>query len=271
MVTLVNIDPNRWPHDTPSHRLTTEAQKVQDNFEALANVQAIADQVQLFDDFHGVWSVAAAHIAERWGSTAGAGTGNAVATTVANSLGGEVTLQSASDDGTHAQNCSTFGGANLGWRADQGNMALEARLKISDVSEAVLFVGFSDALHTTVELPIYLLAGDIDSDADNAAGVGYDVDGSTLEFFHGGVKATADTAPVFAGVAPVDNVYFRVRVQIDNQGRVQGYINGTAIPGGRVNNAVTVTTPLSPLIVIGNRSANQVTATIDYVLVEQDR
>jgi hypothetical protein len=51
---------------------------------------------------------------------------------------------------------------------------------------------------------------------------------------------------------------------------VQGFINGTAI-GVPVANAVTATVALTPAIIIGNRSANQVTATIDYVWVQQNR
>jgi len=52
---------------------------------------------------------------------------------------------------------------------------------------------------------------------------------------------------------------------------VQGYIDGTAITGGAIADAVTITTPLTPYIAIGNRSANQVIMTLDYVYVQQDR
>lgn len=224
----------------------------------------------LFEDFYGTWAIGDAGPADRWSTTAGAGTGNAVATTVANSINGEVTLKSASDDGTHAQNCSTFTGINLGWKANQGGLSLEARLKISDVSEAVMFVGFTDTISTTVELPIYMASGNIDSDATNACGVIYDVDATTDVFTQGGVKADTDTAPTLSGVAPLDDTYFTVRVEVSTAGAVQGFINGLAI-GEPTANAVTVTTALTPAIIIGNRSANQVTATIDYLWVQQNR
>lgn len=230
----------------------------------------VVDKFVLYDDFFGTWAIGDAGPADTWSSTAGSGTGNAVATTVANSINGEVTLKSASDDGAHSANCSALTGINLGWKANQGGLSMEARLKLSDVSEAVLFVGFTDTISTTVELPIFLATTNIDSDATNACGVGYDVDGTTKQFFHGGVKADTDTTPAYSGSAPVDNTYFVVRVEVSSAGAVQGFINGKAI-GNPVANAVTITTALTPAIVVGNRSANQVTATIDYIWVQQNR
>jgi hypothetical protein len=233
-------------------------------------VDSQAVNAVVFEDFDGTWAIGDAGPADRWSTTAGSGSATAVATTVAASLNGEVTLKSASDDGTHAANCSTFTAIGLAWKANSGGLAMEARLKIDDVSEAVMFVGFTDTISTTVELPIFLVAGNITSDAADACGVGYDVDGTTKQFFHGGVKAGTDTVPVYSGGAPADGVYFTVRVEVSAVGNVQGFINGQAI-GTPVANAVTITTALTPAVIIGNRSANQVIATIDYVKVEQNR
>lgn len=224
----------------------------------------------LFEDFYGTWAIGDAGPADTWSTTAGSGTANAVATTVANSVNGEVTLKSASDDGAIAANASTFTGLSLGFKAEKGGLAMEARLKLSDVSEACLFVGFTDAISTTVEMPIFLVAADIDSDATDACGVGYDVDGTTKQFFHGGVKNGTDMAPAYSGGAPTDDTYFTVRVEVSAAGAVTGYINGTAI-GAAVANAVTATVALTPAIIVANRSANQVTATIDYIWVQQNR
>lgn len=224
----------------------------------------ISQKVTFFDDF------LAAAIEARLSSTAGSGTGNAVATTVANGLGGLVTLTSASNDGTHAANCSTLTMDQLNYKASQGGLVLETKLKINDVSEAVLFVGFTDTISTTVELPIFLVAGDIDSDATNACGVGYDIDGTIKQFFQGGVKADVDTVPVYSGNAPVDDTFFTVRVEVTADGAVRGFINGSPI-GDWTANAVTASTALTPAIFIGNRSANQVIATIDYLWVQANR
>ncbi len=234
------------------------------------NTDVVSAKSTFFDDFHGTWAIGDAGPADHWSSTAGNGTSNQVATTVADSVNGEITLKSASDDGAITANGTTFTGLSLGYTADKGGLSMEARLKINDVSEAVLFVGFTDTISTTIELPIFLVAGDIDSNAANACGVGYDVDGTIKQFFHGGVKANTDTVPAYSGSAPEDGVYFVVRVDVSADGAVQGFIDGKAI-GPAVADAVTITTPLTPAIMLANRSANQVIATVDYVWTQQNR
>lgn len=270
MTSLQTINPSNFEHDTPAHKMRREAGKIESNFSRIGpNVVDFDTEFVLFEDFHGTWAIGDAGPADNWSTTAGSGTGTQVATTVAASICGEVTLKSASDDGAHGANCSALTGINLGYKAQNG-LRLDARVKIDDVSEAVLFVGFTDTISTTVELPIFLTAGDIDSDAANACGVGYDVDGTTKQFFAGGVKANTDTVPVYSGGAPVDATYFIVTVEVREDGAVRGSIDGVPISGW-VMNAVTVDTALTPAIVIGNRSANQVIATIDFIRVVQGR
>lgn len=244
---------------------------------ALNNLPAVdvatvdmSQKFRLKEDFYGTWLITDAGPADTWSTTKGSGTATEAATTVAGSVNGTVTMKSASDDGAHSANCTTFTAINLGFKAEQGGLQMEARLKIDDVSEAVMFVGFTDTISTTVELPIFLVGADIDSDATDACGVGYDVDGTTKQFFHGGVKNGTDTVPAYSGGAPADNTYFTVKVEVSAAGAVQGFINGTAI-GPAVANAVTASTALTPMIVIGNRSANQVIATVDYIDVIQNR
>jgi len=223
-----------------------------------------SQKVTFFDDFIGTISTPIS-------STAGSGTGN-VAATISAGAGGRVTLTSASDDGAHSANVSTITLDVLDWRADQGGLILETSLEIDDVSEAVLFVGFTDTISTTVELPIYKTSGadTIDSDATNACGICYDVDGTTDEWFHGGVKAGTDTAATHSGSSPSDGTRVTLRVEVSSAGAVEGFVNGTSI-GTATANAVTATTPLTPAIFIGNRSANQVIATIDYLWVQANR
>lgn len=223
-----------------------------------------------FEDFKGTWAIGDAGPADYFSTTAGAGTGNAVATTVAASLNGEVTLKSASDDGTNAQNSSTFTMIGLDYKANQGGLVFETRLKIDAITAVALFVGFTDTISTTVELPIFLATADIDSDATDACGIIFDTDGSTAQWAHGGVKANTDTVPAYSGTAPVAATYVVLRVEVSAAGAVQGFVNGTAI-GTAVANAVTITTALTPAIVISNRGAAQRVATIDYWYTEQNR
>ena len=224
-----------------------------------------------FEDFRGTWAIGDAGPADLWSTTAGSGTANEVATTVAAALNGAVTLSSASDDGNHAANGSTLTTIELSYKANQGGLAIEAKFSVDDVTNGVaLFIGFTDVISTTVELPIFLVTTAIDSDAANACGVGYDFDGTTKEWFHGGVKGDTDTTPAYSGSAPSDGTEVIVRAEVSALGAVQGFINGVAI-GDAVADAVTITTALCPAFIIANRSGNQCIATIDYIKVEQNR
>ena len=250
--------------------IVRDYEKYQINSQYTALPAMTKEKFVWMDDFEGTWAIGDAGPADHWGSTAGTGTATEVATTVAASLCGEITLKSASDDGAITANLTTLTTIGLAYKANQGGLAMEARIKLSDISEAYLFVGFTDTIHSTREAPIFLVAGDIDSDATDACGVCYDVDGTTKQFFHGGVKNGTDTVPAYSGTAPVDATYFVVRVEVSAAGAVQGFINGKAI-GVPVPNAVTITTALTPCIAVSSRSAAARILTVDYVWVQQNR
>jgi hypothetical protein len=203
--------------------------------------------------------------------TDGSGTGNATAHE--NLIGGSYAITTASDDGAITANASAVEFGLLNWRADSGGLKMEARIAIDDVSEAYVFVGFTDVLPSgTLEAPVFLNAADIDSDATNAVGIFFDADGTTGDqWCHGGVKADTDTTPAYTGTAVADAATYIVRIEVDSDGGVQGFVDGTPIPGGTIANAVTATTPLVPVVVVANRSANQVVADLDYVWVQMDR
>ncbi len=224
----------------------------------------LGQKVTFQDDFIGTIKTAIS-------STAGGGTANAAAAIAAGD-GGRVTLKSASDDGNNAANSSVITLDTLDWSADQGGLKMEVRLAIDDVSEAALFVGFTDAISSTVNLPIFkaLSSDNIDSDATDACGVAYDIDGTTDEFFQGGVDSDTDTSATHSGSAPSDNTFVTIRVEVSAAGAVEGFINGVSI-GTAVASAITPTVAITPCIVISNRSANQVIATIDYIWAQANR
>lgn len=224
----------------------------------------------LIEDFHGTWAIGDAGPADNWSTTAGAGTGNAGAVTVAAALNGEVTIKSASDDGTNAQNSSLLTAIGLAWKANSGGCAVEARLKVDAITDVHVGVGFTDTISTTVELPIFMTAADLDSDATDAAGIIFDTDATTDVIYVGGVKAGTDTTPQSSGIAMVADTYITLRVELSATGGVTGYINGTAV-GTEVANAVTATTALTPYVVVSNRGAAQRVLTLDYIKVEQNR
>jgi hypothetical protein len=200
---------------------------------------------------------------------AGSGTGNAVALTTG--AGGLVLVTSASDDGAITANASAIELAGLDWMANKGGLFFETRVSLSDVSETYIFIGFTDTTQaSTLEAPIFLNAANIDSDATDACGVVYDVDGTTKQWCHGGVKNGTDTTPAYSGAAPTEGTFHTVRVEVSAAGAVQGFIDGVPI-GPPVADAVTATVALLPIVVVANRSANVCTASVDYFWVQQDR
>lgn len=226
----------------------------------------------LFEDFHGTWAIGDAGPADNWSTTAGSGANTELATTVAAALNGAVTMKSSTADGANSANNTAFTSIGLAYKANQGGLAIETRVKIDDIVEAYLFVGFTDVISTTVESPITFTDGTdtLIADANDACGIVFTGDSTTQEFAHGGVKATTPTAGAFSGSAPVNDTYVILRVEVSATGGVRGFVNGTAI-GAEIANAVTATTALTPAIIVGNTAAAQTIATVDYVKVEQNR
>jgi len=223
-----------------------------------------SQKVTMFTDFNGDLIDGTTELLEGEGS----GTGNAVALVAGQ--GGKLSITTASDDGNHAANGSSIGGAKLNWRADSGGLVAECRLQIDDITDAMIFFGFTDTIPSTLEAPIFLNAAAIDSDAANACGIVYDVDGTTEQWCHGGVKANTDTTPAYSGSAPVNATDVILRVEVSALGAVRGFINGVAI-GVAVANAITITTPVTPVIFVANRGAAARVVLVDYLWVQADR
>ncbi len=218
----------------------------------------------LFDDF------LAAGIDARLSSTAGGGTGNAAAATVAGAQNGEVTLKTSSVDAANSANFSMITFDQLNYKASQGGLFFEARVKLDNITQSAIFIGFSDVISTTVEQPVGLAAGAVVSDATDAAGVIFDVDGTNKTWAAAGVKNNVDTVARYSGIAPVANVYDIIGVEIDKSGAMRGYLNDTPI-GDWIANAITPTVALTPCIALGNRAAAQITATLDYLAASANR
>ena len=228
-------------------------------------------QSYIFEDFHGVWVDTEEEPVRNWLVGVGGGTTPIKATTVSGSLNGEVTMKSATTDGIGSAVTSLLSAANLGYKADSGGLSMGARLKLDTIVEAYIFVGFTDALASTKEEPVDFTDGSDTAiaTANNACGLVFSGDATTQEFHTGGVKATSVTAAAFSGVAPVDATYIDLRVDVSAAGSVTGYINGTVTE--TVANAITITTAVTPIVIVGSKDASQVIMTLDYIWAAQNR
>ena len=238
------------------------------------NAMQMDTKMTLFEDFHGVWLNTEPTVLDLWLTTKGSGTNTAIATTVTASITGEVTLKSSDANGATSANASNITSSALAFKADQGGLVIEARLKIDDITEAYIFVGFTDVLGSTVEHPLDFTDGSdtLISDATNACGIVFSGDATTQKFCHGGVKAGSDTTAAFASsAAAVANTYAVLRVEVSATGGVRGFIDGVAI-GAEVANAITASTVVCPIVVVSNTViSSQVTMTLDYIWVQMNR
>jgi len=222
------------------------------------------DKVTMFSDFNGeLIDGTTAFLATK-------GSGAATAVAIAAGESGNLSLLSSTANASHAADGSSVTGDNLNWRADSGGLVMETTIQVDDITEVIIFAGFTDVISSTVEAPLFITAGDLDSDADNACGIVFDTEATTDQWCHGGVKATTDTVPAFSGTAPVNATDVTLRVEVSVAGAVTGYINGTAI-GVAVADAVTATTALTPCVVVLNNSAAARTVLVDYIYVQSAR
>jgi hypothetical protein len=212
----------------------------------------------------------AAGIDTRFSSTAGSGTANAAATTVANALNGEITIKSASNNGTHAANGATLTLDDLGYKANQGGVVLEVRAKFDSLTSLWAFIGFTDTISTTVEYPIGITTVTPNSDATDAIGFLYDAAATATKVHLGAVANDVDATAVNTGVLPVADTYLTFRLEVDAAGGCQGFVNGNLV-GSLPSASVRPTIALTPAVFVGNTAAAQRTLTVDYFAVAQNR
>lgn len=218
----------------------------------------------IFDDFLGDL------IADEWALASGSDA-QALDPVINAALNGTVRLTSGNVGGGDDAVDSSVLTHGLNWQADQGNLIMQARVKVDVITNVALFVGFTDVIGTA-EVPIHSAAsGDTVTDnAANAAGVMFDTAMATDKFGLIGTKAGTQTAFQDSTIAPVAATYDVIRVEIDSVGAIRAYINGVAA-GAAVAAGITATTPLTPVLSIMGRTTASPVLDADYIMVQQDR
>lgn len=216
-----------------------------------------ADHVAMFDDFLGDV------IADQWNYTEGTDSATSDAAVLASQPGG-VLRMTTGDAGTGlaADLCqlSSF----LNWRASNGDLVVEARVKPSAITTCYLFVGFTDV--TTLEPPIESAASadTLTSNATDAVGFMFDTRMTSDNFWLTGVKNDVDATAQDSGVAPVAATYVKLRVVVTKTGKALFFIDDVQV-GEEMANAVTAATVLTPTIAVGKTSvAASMTLDVDY-------
>ena len=227
----------------------------------------------LFDDFLGAAQTFSTTVVSGWRSRKGSD-GACVDWTVTPAVNGKVlgtignTTASMAVSGVQLD-------AGLDWKANQGGLCFEARLKMSTIATIAVFAGFTDQT-AALEMPVNSAAGahTITTNATDAVGVLFDTsDTSTDQWLAVGVANDVD-ATVQSGlgissaaIIPVADTYETFRIELGTDGSAVFFRNGVQI-GSKMTGAVTATVALTPVIAAFNRTTSGApTISVDYLHV----
>jgi len=222
--------------------------------------------VTVFDDFVGA-SLATTKWTQVETDTDGAGAH------LAGGIGGVLRITSGNDDGNAVvlPDLSGITGGLLQWQASNGGLAMQARIKVSRVTLAYIFVGFTDL--ATVEAPVIAsqTADGITTNASDAVGFMFDTGSASDTWFLVGVAGDTDATKQVLTDAPVAGEYATLRVEVSSAGVATFFINGLQV-GDAMSGAVTAATDLTPCVYVSNTDGTSaVTLDVDYVYVQMNR
>jgi hypothetical protein len=224
------------------------------------------DRVVFFDDFN-TYQAGFTEADKLYVLNSGSD-GSAVDPAIVAASGGTIACVCGAGNGSDAADLSNMVGANP-FTADMGNLVLEARVKVSAITNAQFFVGFTDV--TTLELPVTISGTTITTVASDAVGFAYDAAQTTDQWYCVGVAGDTDaTGNAISGVAPSTS-YQVLKIMIDSDGGgATFYIDGTLV-GTLTANAVTADTAIYPSICCSGDGTASKTLTCDYLYIAHDR
>lgn len=223
-----------------------------------------------FDDFTGGSQAFSTTIIDGWRSRKGSD-GATVDWTVTPAINGTVVGTIGSTTASMAVSGVQLD-RGLSWRASQGDLVMEAKLKLSAITNIALFVGFTDQT-AALEMPINSAASadTITTNATDAVGFMFDTSMATDTFWLVGVANDVDATLQNSGIAPVAATDILLRVELTAAGVATFYIDGVAA-GTAMTGAVTAATLLTPVIAGFNRTTSGTpTITADYVYTSGGR
>jgi hypothetical protein len=238
----------------------------------------IADlnQVVTFDDFNdatilGTWGVnkgtdgAAANFAC---PAAGGASGIIVGTTGAttNSMAGSG-IEITDSLSFQAQTAAGSGQTN-----PSNNLEFDVRVQLSAITNVVLFVGFTNALSTTLQMPIQGAGGGngFTKNANDAVGFLFDTAMTTADWWTIGVKGGTLTAGQDSGSGPTAATYDQFHISVDQTGQATFFRNGQQV-GVSIPNSVTPNVLLTPVIAAYSHAAASRNVTADYIMASMNR
>lgn len=234
-------------------------------------VQSAPTIVSWFDDFLGGSQAFSTTIIDGWRSRKGSD-GGCVDWTITPDVSGKIvgtigaTTASMAVSGTQLDR-------GLAWKANQGMLCFEARVKLSAITNIAAYIGFTDQT-AALEMPIQSAASadTITTNATDGVGFMFDTSMATDDWWLVGVAADADATLQDTTFAPVADTYETFRIELSATGEAVFFRNGSRVGSGKMSGAVTATVALTPCIVGFNRTTSGTpTITCDYLHVSGTR
>lgn len=216
----------------------------------------------LFDDFLGDV------IADQWSAAKGSDGQAVIAAVVAGESGGAV-AQTTGDTTVVAESCVSLT-HGLNYKAANGDLVFEARVKIDAITTVQQFIGLTDVLATTtLEQPFTINGTTVTSTATDAVGFLFDTDATTDVWHLVGVANDVDATRIQTSIAPVAGTYAKFRIELSAAGVAKFYINDVLV--GTMSAAVTASVALTPVVEAMARTTASRVQTVDYVFCSQKR
>lgn len=170
--------------------------------------------------------------------------------------------------GFAADGTQLFG--DTGYTLTGATTIVEARLKISAITNAYFFFGLTDQ-KAALEAPIESAASadTITTNATDAIGFFFDTAMDTDNIWLAGVNNNSDETHQDSTIAPVADTYLTLRISVNSSGDATFYINGAAV-GSTMTTAAATGVTLYPTIAASARSTASRTLTAEYLYLRRD-
>lgn len=220
-------------------------------------------RVALFDDFLGDV------VADQWNFVEGTDSSTSDGA-ISAGINGVFLLTPGDSAGTIVADGAEING-ELNWKASQGGLEFEARVKLAAITSVSCFVGLTDTRSLEQAIHSANSANTITTNATDAVGFFFDTNMTDDNWWMAGVANDVDATHQDSGVAPVADTYDVLRVEINTSGVATFYINGKQ-KGTKMTGALTPTIALCPCVIVRPLSAVAgKTLSIDYIYVSADR
>ena len=221
------------------------------------------DQIVFMDDFLGD------AIDSRYNFQEGTDSATSDFAILADEIGGAARLTTGdSATTTMAGNGVQVDLGELNFKAANGGLSFETRLKCDAILHLSLFIGFTDQV-SALEAPWTLTTATYTSNQSDGCGFLFDNAATTDTIRCVGVKANTDASNVDTADAWAAATYKKFRIDVGSDEVARFYIDEALV--ATIASALTKTVGLSPVITAFSESAASILIDIDYLRVTMDR